>query len=266
MTAYSSATLQALAIAGGFTPGTQAQKAAAAALYLSGGDPAYTSGNRVGLWAVPVGQSGYSAAQLRQPALNAVAAHAMFVANGGSFDPNHSTNSGGLTTGDIVGGVLTGGVSTGLSQIPDQVANAIPGLKGIDAIAADFDKGATWLTTPSNWLHVAYVVGGGALILVGLVVLARPAINGAANTVTKVATGSTPVGRAAKAVGRVQKTRAAAAAAGQAKARRAAAGEQRRARTQARIEERHGWARAREQRAAERHAAKKTKQTKEEGQ
>lgn len=56
------------------------------------------------------------------------------------------------------------------------------------------------LMNPATWARVAYVIGGGALALVGLYVLAKPAVDGAAGGIAKVATGATPVGRAVKAV------------------------------------------------------------------
>lgn len=245
MTAYNSTMLQALAVGGGFAPGHDAQAAAGWALAVSGGDPNWHSGNLVGLWGVPAGTNGYTAQQLASPTTNALGAHAMYVANGNKFPTVTVQNDPGL--------------------VPDLSSVQVPGLSGVEAIAGDFDKTARWLTTPANWIHIAYVIGGAAMVLAGLVVVARPAISGAANGVTKVATGATPVGRATRALGRVRSRNAAAGRQLEQRVQRGAERTRReterrgqRVRVQQRIEERHQMARNREARAAERHAARRT--------
>lgn len=56
---------------------------------------------------------------------------------------------------------------------------------GVGTIAEGVTKTATWLGNAKNWERIAYVVGGGVLVLLGLTIVARPLITG------------TPVGRAA---------------------------------------------------------------------
>ncbi len=51
---------------------------------------------------------------------------------------------------------------------------------------------ATWITNPSNWVRVLYVIGGAALVIGGITIMARPLVNSAS--------GMLPTGKLAKAV------------------------------------------------------------------
>lgn len=62
----------------------------------------------------------------------------------------------------------------------DAVDSAIPGAAGLTEIGQATSKVGKWVTTPSNWLRVAYVVAGVAVAIGGLVVLARPVVEPAA--------------------------------------------------------------------------------------
>ncbi len=67
---------------------------------------------------------------------------------------------------------------------------------GVIGVAQAVFKAAAWMSKPHNWVRAGIGLVGGALIVGALVVLAKPAISGAANVVTQV----TPVGAARKAV------------------------------------------------------------------
>lgn len=68
-----------------------------------------------------------------------------------------------------------------------------PGLgniaEAIGTIAEAVQKSAGWLGNARNWARVGYVAGGGALVLLGLSIVAKPLLN------------ATPMGRMAKAAG-----------------------------------------------------------------
>jgi hypothetical protein len=125
-------------------------------------------------------------AQLYDPATNARAM--MLVSGGGTnFTPwsaytsgryqkylpaGSSTGTGGMVPagwvpspgdlltlpGDIVGGLIDGG------------GNILSG--GWDALKW-LSKAGLWLGKASNWLRIAYVIGGGALVVVGLALVAK---------------------------------------------------------------------------------------------
>lgn len=60
---------------------------------------------------------------------------------------------------------------------------------GIGTMAEAVQKSAVWLGNARNWIRIGYVVGGGALVMLGLSVVAKPLLN------------ATPAGRMAKAAG-----------------------------------------------------------------
>lgn len=96
---------------------------------------------------------------------------------------------------------LPGGLDTG-DPITDRASGAIEGTIGgaidtgqsIVSIGQLAAKAGTWINDPSNWLRVAYVVLGGALLIGALVVVAAPM---AANVV--------PAGKVVKTVAKVAK-------------------------------------------------------------
>lgn len=85
----------------------------------------------------------------------------------------------------------------------------------IGSIATDVSKAAAWMSQARNWVRVGYVIGGGALVLMGLGIVARPLLAG------------TPAGRIASAAHK----RARGAASGAVKATRARGRERIAART-----------------------------------
>lgn len=64
---------------------------------------------------------------------------------------------------------------------------------GVWDTAEGFLDAAGWIANPQNWIRVLYVVGGGALVITGIAVIARPLLQNAAGPVVKsVAKGAMP--------------------------------------------------------------------------
>lgn len=92
----------------------------------------------------------------------------------------------GRATGTVVGGI--GAAVGGNSPIvPDAIERPLSGLD--DAVA----RAGTWATDRNNWFRVAKVIGGGALIVVGLAQLVVKPVAAVAGAVA-------PVGKIAKKV------------------------------------------------------------------
>lgn len=77
----------------------------------------------------------------------------------------------------------------------NESGNGIDPLMALALIAEDFGKGALWISTPSNWLKVLYVIGGGAIVLAGIYNLTKDTAAGSA--AKSVARNSAPVVKAA---------------------------------------------------------------------
>lgn len=98
---------------------------------------------------------------------------------------------------------------TEVAGILDRLIRAVPGGETAIGIGQNIDswddtaatvvdalqRTTTWITKPSNWARVAYVVGGGALVLVSLQLIARPYLAQAVSAAAKVL----PVGKVATA-------------------------------------------------------------------
>lgn len=67
----------------------------------------------------------------------------------------------------------------------------------IEGLGDSLGRAGAWASDRNNWIRVAKVVAGGALIIVGAAKLATPAAGAIA--------GAVPIGRAAGAVGKVLK-------------------------------------------------------------
>lgn len=75
----------------------------------------------------------------------------------------------------------------------DAAGGAVGSIGDIAGFAA---KAGNWVSNPRNWLRIVYVIGGVALVVVGVSSLARPYVMKAANAATDVV----PQGKALKAV------------------------------------------------------------------
>lgn len=85
------------------------------------------------------------------------------------------------------------------SDAPPDLGSAVNGLgdvaTGVGTIAEGVQKTAVWLGSAKNWERIAYVVGGGVLVLLGLTIVARPILSG------------TPAGRVAVKAAKAAKTK-----------------------------------------------------------
>jgi hypothetical protein len=80
------------------------------------------------------------------------------------------------------------GNDPGLGDVPG-VSGVEDLAKGVGTIAEAVAKSAIWLGNARNWIRIGYVVGGGALVLMGMSIIARPMLNSApAGQVKKAAT------------------------------------------------------------------------------
>lgn len=199
--------IYALAADAGFkTPG-QAITMTAIALAESGGNSDIVGHNRngtidVGLWQIN-SVHGYSESAMKDPRQNAAAAKKIHEQQGytawvafTTTDPQRSyrrqlpaainANPGsGTSLGDILRSIpVAAGVIPGVASEAASAVNPLAGLGNLVELAS---KAGTFLMDPQNWLRIAYVVIGGALIIGGLVVFAQPAIEPVAKAAGKAA-------------------------------------------------------------------------------
>lgn len=194
--------LYSLALQAGL-PADRARVAAAIAMAESGGDPnqhnnnAATGDNSYGLWQINmlgamgpdrIRQFGITSNNdLFNPATNA---HAMAILskNGADFNDwsafksgsylhfmnntvtDNSKKPGWLST--IVNGAL-GGLIPGYGAVSGVAGATVGGVYdstqgSIQAIGEATSKTAHWVSNADNWLRVAYVVGGGVLLIIAL--------------------------------------------------------------------------------------------------
>jgi hypothetical protein len=207
--------LYTLAISAGLTP-ARAKTAAAIAIAESGGDPRAhnTKGldNSYGYWQINMkGRLGperlklfgiSSADQLFDPATNA-RAMAILSKQGTDFRPWSTYLSGaylahmGANLGGSAGVVDVGFWDRLKGLVPDGIPNPLAPVQDIGQLVTGFVKGAAWLSNSENWVRIAYVGGGLALGLLGVVMVLREtgpgrAVVGGVKTAAK----ATPAGRA----------------------------------------------------------------------
>lgn len=117
----------------------------------------------------------WTVAWLKNPANNAKAAKVIYNAQGFSAWEAY-------TDGSYKQYYKSGSTATNASYSPEDLASdlVVPGsgilgsLTGSDAVSQVTDaaqivsKAASWMSNPQNWVRVAYVIGGGAIILVTL--------------------------------------------------------------------------------------------------
>jgi Lysozyme like domain len=174
------------AAAAGFR-GADLQTSVAVALAESGGNPAaHNLSSREdsrGLWQINVRAHPELAGNLFDPATNARAARAVLRKQGwrawsvftnGKFVLYMPTAGvavrslpGGIDTGDPVGDAAAGAVDSTVGAVVDAG-------KAVLSIADLMARAGTWISNPQNWLRVAYIALGGALLIGALVVVAAP--------------------------------------------------------------------------------------------
>ena len=171
----------------GWTDNQQIRTGIAVAMAESGGNPDATNHNTngstdYGLWQInSVHASLLAGKDWRDPVANTQMAYQVWKAAGGSWTPWSTYNSGAYKAH------LDQGKAGGPGGPP---AVGIPNpLSGIDAIGSAFG----WLSSAHNWLRIAYVIGGGACVLMGLKMLAESGAlpQAVAEPITKAADATT---------------------------------------------------------------------------
>ena len=198
-----------LAKAQGLTP-EQARTAGAIAWLESHGDPnahntnAATGDNSYGYWQINMlGDLGPTRRallgldnneQLFDPQTNARAMRVLS-SNGQDFSPWSTYKDGSAQAWMKTHLIQTegGGPDQGQSTV-GKIADALNPVDELKAFVDIGNKTARWVSNAENWVRVGYVVGGGALIVVGLVMMLQSTTLGSA--VTQVI----PAGRVASMV------------------------------------------------------------------
>jgi hypothetical protein len=221
--------------------GPNAKIAAAVAMAESGGNPnahnAKPPDDSYGLWQInmlgglgPQRRSQLhlsSNSQLLDPKTNA-RAMAVISARGTNWHPWSTFNDGAykrFLSNKVAVGALprgSGGTGTSANDPTGAQSGAGDGAMGLFAVASSAyevaGKAAVWLSNAQNWVRIAYVLGGGVVVVVGLYTLVRStAVGQEAVQMQKDATrlkkrvGAAVVSRGTSEVSRAGKGKAAAA-------------------------------------------------------
>lgn len=183
----------------GWTSVGQITVGVAVAYAESGGRPTATNVNRngsrdLGLWQINDGAHPWIKGQNWQdPAVNTAAAFRVWREAGGSWRPWVA-----YTSGSYRQYLLQGKQGADNPQSPGAIEgdpafslNPLDGIGDAAQSVADAVKlgaaAAQWLASPHNWLRVAWVAGGGVMILAGLNLAARPLTAPAVSSVKGVA-------------------------------------------------------------------------------
>jgi hypothetical protein len=140
-----------------------------------------------GLWQINTNSTNKTPQQLYDPKTNAQEAFRLWTQRG--WQPWDSSRLGQIARGPEarastatwhlspdIGGPPGTGIDPGKA-----LENAIPGLEGL---SQGLEKARAWLTTPANLGRLATGVIGAVIIIAGLVVLARPAVEQTIKTVS----------------------------------------------------------------------------------
>jgi hypothetical protein len=152
---------------------------------------------------------GLTETQLKDPSVNMSAAHQIWARAGGSFAHDWTTWGGPrqVAAAALLRGTTVPATTPGVTTIDATNCNGLPPGPGRDLCVAtgsgggstgssgpdlstligDAGRGAAWVSNPANWLHVVYVLGGIAVALVGLNILARPVIQPTVKTAKSIA-------------------------------------------------------------------------------
>jgi len=231
VTTLSQSQIKLYAAAAGFT--NPSLMSAIAMAESSGSTTVVNSIGCVGLWQInqPVwvkSHPSWTKSWLQDPAHNAVAAKVIYDSQGlGAWEAYtngaYSKYYNGSTPLNAQQAGLVDTITGGTSNLIGQAANSgIPGAgvaaEAESAVKAVWSAGK-WLSTPYNWLRIAFVVGGGIITIVAVnmaiegTLLGKLSGSGAAGAVTDVIPGGGIVKKAISA----QKKSSAAAGAAQAK-------------------------------------------------
>lgn len=95
--------------------------------------------------------------------------------------PDRWGDAPGSLGGDSLNDWFGGDGSTDLS-----LGGALPDMSGLTSMASSIAAAGEWLSDSHNWVRVAYVSVGGALVLIGLGIMAKPYATNVASGVAKV--------------------------------------------------------------------------------
>lgn len=179
--------------------------AAAVAMAESGGSTTAHNGvppdNSYGLWQInmygsmgPARRKQYaltSNAQLTDPATNA-RVMASISSGGTNFSPWTTYTSGKYkkflhgadTTTANTSAIDAGFTATNANAVTDIPGDLWDGVKNVTDVVVD---AANWIVNPSNWLRIAYVLGGVSVALVGLAILLEKPIMNTKGSAAKIA-------------------------------------------------------------------------------
>lgn len=200
MAQYSTTQIQTVAAMSGW-PLRELTTAVAVARAESGGrtDAVNPSSGATGLWQIMPLPGRPSQGALKNPYTNGRAAYKIWKAAGGRWDRDWEAYTNGsykrfLPSGSVGSGPADTTPISGQATLPTGGEGDYLGAGSAASLATQAGHALEWLARPSSWQRVGFVILGGALVLAGLIVVARPAVMSAARNVP------TPVGTALKKV------------------------------------------------------------------
>jgi hypothetical protein len=204
--------IKAICSLAGF-PASALDEAAAIAMAESGGKASVVNptSHNTGLFQIgPKGTIndagvGLSESALKNENVNASAAYKIWKRDGKTFSKSWSTYGGAayqkylaMAKGQKLGNPMEESVVGQVMQ------TTIPGTEGLASISNAVTKGGNWISNPSSWLRIGYVVGGSVLALLALQSLFKPVTSAAAGAVLKAAS-VVPQGKGIAKVAKVMK-------------------------------------------------------------
>jgi hypothetical protein len=91
----------------------------------------------------------------------------------------------------------------------EQAAGTVAQATGVDALAQGFTEAVqtpvrvlNWLTEPGTWVRIALFAVGGAMLVGGMLLFARPAIESTAQTAAKLVLPTGKVGKIVQGAGK----------------------------------------------------------------
>lgn len=243
MTTLTQSQIKLYAAAAGFT--NPSLMAAIAMAESTGRADVVNSIGCVGLWQInqPVwvkDHPSWTQAWLKDPAHNAAAAKVVYNAQGltawqaytnGAYQKFYTGTSSSGTTATTAGltdipGQIWDGTKWIVGGTAGSLTGSVPGLSAVTDTATAIEDVAKagwaagkWISTPNNWLRIAYVVGGGVLTVVALNLIVQSTVlkkvtggGSAADTAISFIPGGSAVQKAVKAKGAAKTASKAAAA------------------------------------------------------
>ncbi len=184
MTTLTAGQMTALAEKAGFNK-NDAKIMGAIGMAESPGDPnahntnAKTGDNSYGLWQINMlGSMGPSRRksfgisnneELFNPSVNAKAAYKIYKSQGLGAWSTYKTGA----YKDYLNGATADNTADSSTTEQAGWTDSIPGVSEVADVAEAVIKAGSWISTPSNWVRVLYVMGGGVIIVAGIAYLAK---------------------------------------------------------------------------------------------